>query len=143
VTGAEALLPAEASFHHIGVACRDLDREQEGLATLGYQPAGARFVDQTQGIAGVFLEGSGPRLELLAPLPGRDVLDPWLHGAKMYHLAYEVDDLDGALVAAGRVRARQVSRPVPAVAFEGRRICFVMLRTMFLLELIEAPPAQA
>ena len=49
----------------------------------------------------MFVEGLGPRLELLAPLEGSTVLDPWLRGgSRMYHLAYEVADLDAAVAAA-------------------------------------------
>jgi methylmalonyl-CoA/ethylmalonyl-CoA epimerase len=133
------ILPAGSSFHHIGVACRDLVREQEGLADLGYQPSGAQFTDPRQGVVGLFLEGPGPRLELLAPSGDSQVLDPWLSGrAKMYHLAYEVPQLDEALHAAAAAGAPRVSEPVPALAFDDRAICFVVLRNLFLVELIEA-----
>jgi methylmalonyl-CoA/ethylmalonyl-CoA epimerase len=133
------ILEADARFHHIGVACRDLQREQDGLELLGYAPAGERFSDPGQGITGLFLEGRGPRLELLAPLDGSDTLDPWLAGrAKMYHLAYEVPDLSAAIDAASAAGCRIISGPTPAVAFGGRAICFVMLRTLDLVEFIEA-----
>jgi methylmalonyl-CoA/ethylmalonyl-CoA epimerase len=135
-------LGSEARFHHIGVACRDLEREQGGFAALGYMPVGDQFTDARQGVVGLFLEGSGPRLELLAPFEDSDTLAPWLSGrAKMYHLAYEVIGLDEAMARAGGVSARLVSKPTPAVAFGGRNICFLMLRTMFLVELIEAAQA--
>jgi methylmalonyl-CoA/ethylmalonyl-CoA epimerase len=139
VSNAGKILPASSRFHHVGVACRSLDREEAGLAWLGYGRTGELFTDEHQGISGVFLEGPGPRLELLEPLEGRDVLDPWLEGrAKMYHLAYEVDELDPATEAARNAGARPVSPAAPAVAFGNRRICFIMLPSLFLVELIEA-----
>ncbi len=77
----------------------DLKSEEEVLRPLGYMRAGDEFTDTRQGIVGVFLEGAGPRLELLCPLDGRDVLDLWLAGrAKMYHVAFEVQELATALV---------------------------------------------
>lgn len=134
------ILPPSSRFHHLGVACRDLDDEQAGLRCLGYEPVGARFTDSLQGIIGVFVEGLGPRLELLAPLKGSAVLDPWLRGgSRVYHLAYEVADMEEAVSAASGADARRISGPVPAVAFEGRRICFLMLRIRLLVELIELP----
>jgi methylmalonyl-CoA/ethylmalonyl-CoA epimerase len=134
-------LPPTSRFHHVGVACTDLEAEKAGVRALGYESVGGPFTDRRQGVTGLFLEGIGPRLELLAPLEGSDVLDPWLRSkAKMYHLAYEVDDLADAIGDAKKVGARPLSPPVPAVAFEDRQICFLMLRSMLLVELIEAPP---
>jgi methylmalonyl-CoA/ethylmalonyl-CoA epimerase len=139
----ESILGAGARFHHVGLACRDMDREEAGLSALGYARVGAPFSDPRQGIAGLFLDGPGPQLELLAPLEGSSVLDPWLAGrAKMYHLAYEVPEFDKAIAAAQAAGGRIVSEPVPSVAFDGRRICFVMLRNLFLVELIESGEPQ-
>jgi methylmalonyl-CoA/ethylmalonyl-CoA epimerase len=125
------------NFHHVGYACRDLDAELSGLAALAYAEVGERFTDPVQGVNGLFCEGGGPRLELLAPLPGSDVLDPWLRGpAKLYHLAYEVQDIDVALERVTRDGARVVRPSVPAVAFDGRPIAFLMLRNRLLVEYI-------
>lgn len=135
--GSESL-PAGSRFHHIGLACRDIDGEVDHLRALGYEPVGAAFRDPVQGVSGLFLEGLGPRIELLAPLEGSSVLEPWLAGrARMYHLAYEVDELEQAVEAVARSGARTLGAPVPAVAFDGRRTCFLMLRNLFLAELIE------
>ena len=129
-----------ARFHHVGLACRDIDRELAALRGLGYSPAGEKFSDPGQGITGLFVEGIGPRLELLEPLEGSTVLDPWLAGGgRMYHLAYEVEDMDASIAAAAQVRARPVADPVPALVYDGRRIVFILLRARFLVELIEAP----
>jgi methylmalonyl-CoA/ethylmalonyl-CoA epimerase len=130
----------EARFHHVGLACRSIDKELASLGGLGYSAAGERFSDPRQGITGLFVEGIGPRLELLEPLEGSTVLDPWLGGGgRMYHLAYEVKDMDGSIAAAAQARARLVSDPVPAVVYEGRRIAFLLLGARLLIELIEAP----
>lgn len=128
-----------ATFHHIGIACRSITREEAALGLIGYRRAGPVFQDSIQGVEGVFLEGGGPRLELLVNLPGSSTLDPWLKcESRMYHLAYEVPDLDASVNSLQSSRAKLVSGPVPAVAFDGRRIAFVMLRTMSLVELIAA-----
>ena len=126
------------SFHHIGIACRDIRVEADNYALLGYSPEGAEFEDPKQGIQGRFYVGPGPRIELLCPLEGSKVLDPWLQrDIKMYHLAYEVPSLDQAVADFTAKGSRQVSEAVPAVAFAGRRIVFLMLPNMALFELIE------
>ena len=73
-------------------------------------------------------------------LEGSTTLDPWLKGpARIYQQAYETPTFDDSVAQFQAVGARVVSPPVPAVAFGGRWICFVMLRTMTLVELVEAP----
>jgi methylmalonyl-CoA/ethylmalonyl-CoA epimerase len=131
----------EGRFHHIGVACNSLDREAEGFKHLRYMPEGPDFEDPIQGIQGRFLVGQGPRVELLSPLRPGGVLDPWLRrGAKMYHLAYLVADLPLELARLQATGARLVAVPVPAVAFGGRAIAFLMLPNMMLVEFIQEVP---
>jgi methylmalonyl-CoA/ethylmalonyl-CoA epimerase len=126
-----------ATFHHIGVACRDLNSETNRFAALGYAPEGADFTDPIQGVSGRFLVGGGPRLELLVPLSTEGCLAPWLKtGAKLYHLAYIAPDFDGEILRLRGRGAKTVVQPVPAVAFAGRRITFLMLPNMMLVELI-------
>jgi len=127
------------SFHHIGVACRSLDVEEQHYRPLGYGREGADFTDPIQGIQGRFLTGGGPRLELLVETPGKSVLTPWLRkGIRLYHLAWEAADLSEASRQFVERRARVVVPPVPAVAFGGRSITFLMLPNLQLIELIEA-----
>ena len=131
-------VPAGYEFHHIGYACAAMAREREMFAALGYQLEGDVFEDATQGIAGCFLTGPGPRLELLENLPGSSTLTPWLNaGIKMYHFAYLVEDIAAALEWARSLRGKVTVQPVAATAFGGRRIAFVMFRTGMMLEFIE------
>jgi methylmalonyl-CoA/ethylmalonyl-CoA epimerase len=135
---ASSFLPAGAIFHHIGYATASLVREREFFKCLGYQQEGLDFKDPEQGIRGCFLQGPGPRLELLENLPGADTLTPWLNtGIKMYHFAYQVEDLDMAIFWARSQRGKMTVAPVPAVAFEERRICFFAFRQGPMLEFIE------
>ena len=127
-------------FHHIGWACRSLEREAPELLKLGYAPQGETFVDSGQGIRGRFLVGPGPMIELLEPLPGTQTLRPWLdRETKMYHLAYLTSDLQATLDVMRAERARVVVQPLPAPAFDDRRIAFVVMPNMMLVELIEQP----
>lgn len=130
-------LPSDAQFHHVGYATASIEREQKVLMSLGYIQEGPPFEDPVQGVAGRFLVGAGPRIELLEPLPGSATLIPWLNaGVKMYHLAYEVEDVRAATEWARAQRARITVDCMPAVAFGGRRISFAMMRNGLLIELI-------
>lgn len=130
----------ELTFHHIGLACRDLDAEAKPFELLGYRPEASDFTDPRQGIRGRFLIGPGLRLELLVPLPGSTVLDPWLgKEIKMYHQAFESPSLEASIEHLRASRGKVVVPPTPAVAFDGRLISFVLLRNLTLIELIQAP----
>jgi methylmalonyl-CoA/ethylmalonyl-CoA epimerase len=125
-------------FHHIGVACRNLDAEEEAFSLLGYVREGAEFYDPIQGIHGRFLTGGGPRLEILRNHDDPGVLSAWLKkGIRFYHVAYETglfDECRDAFAAGG---AKCVVEPVPAVAFGGRSISFHLMRNLTLVELID------
>ena len=124
-------------FHHIGVACRNLDAETARFAALGYRPEGSDFTDPTQGVSGRFLMGGGPRLELLSSLSAEGVLAPWLKAeVKLYHLAYETPAFDDEISRLQGQGAKVVVQPVPAVAYGGRRIAFLMVPNLLLIELI-------
>ena len=89
----------------------------------------------------MFLGGQSPRLELLESLGSTDVglLSPWLkEDTKLYHLAYLTRNLAQAIERIRAARAKLVVEPVPAVAFGGRDIAFLMLPNRILIELIQA-----
>ncbi len=130
---------SKLKFHHIGVACTDLEVETARLSILGYVVEGDDFTDPIQGVRGRFLTGQTPRLELLVPLAENSVLSPWLKSnTKMYHLAYETDYLNMAIEQLCSQRVRVVVKPTPAVAFDNRQIAFLMLPNMLLIELVSS-----
>lgn len=125
-------------FHHIGVACTSIDAERARFALLGYVPESEPFVDRTQGVRGTFLVGPGLRVELLEQLPGSTVLESWLRAnIRLYHQAFEVDDIEAAISDLRRGGAVLVAPATPAVAFDGRAIAFLLLPGVLLVELVQ------
>jgi len=134
----ENSFPIDYEFHHLGYATKSIEESMGFFAFLGYVQEGDRFVDHSQGVAGCFLTGPGPRIELLENLPGVETLTPWITaGVKIYHFAYLVEDLDQAITAARQQSAKVIVPPVPATAFDLRRICFVIYRSGMVVEFIE------
>lgn len=131
-------IPTGYEFHHIGYATASIEREQSFFEFLGYRIEGRVFTDPRQGVIGCFMIGLGPRIELLENSPGSNTLTPWLNaGTKIYHFAYWVDSIGQALDWARGQRARIVVPPVPAPAFGGRKIAFVIFRNGLMLEFIQ------
>ncbi len=128
----------EISFHHIGVATRGIEKELPLYTLMGYKKESIFFEDQTQGIRGLFLIAKNqPRLELLENLVGSHTLDePLKRGQKLYHTAYYVQHIEKAVKVFSHSRAKIIS-PLKQSVYFGKRICFLMLPNMSLIELIE------
>lgn len=125
-------------FHHIGVACNNLERDRKAFQFLGYQTETAAFSDQAQGIKGQFMIANNqPRIELLQNLENCTTLTPYLEkGVKLYHFAYSVNQIEQACEYLVKCRAKVIS-PLKESVYFGKRICFLMLPNMFLVELVE------
>ena len=130
---------------HVGVAVSTLEPTTELLSALfGYKVVSGPFDDPIQKVTVNFLAKSAEdvaEIELIAPLaqdsPIRSMLAK--DGGGAYHLCFETSDIDGALAHAKSNGCIVVSPPVPAVAFQGRRIAWIYTRSRQLFELVEAP----
>lgn len=138
--------PAGLDFKllHVGVAVRSIEPTAETLSTLfGYKVVSGPFDDPIQKVKVLFLAQSGQdvaEIELVAPLGPDSPVQSMLtkNGGGAYHLCFATGDLDGALEHATKNGCIVVSAPVPAVAFEGRRIAWIYTRSRQLFELVEA-----
>jgi methylmalonyl-CoA/ethylmalonyl-CoA epimerase len=138
--------PEELNFKllHVGVAVPSLDSTTELLSSLfGYEVVSGPFDDPIQKVTVNFLAKSvddPAEIELIAPLtddsPIRSILAKDRGAA--YHLCFQTSDIDRALIHAQNNGCIVVSAPVPAVAFQGRRIAWIYTRSRQLFELVEA-----
>jgi methylmalonyl-CoA/ethylmalonyl-CoA epimerase len=140
------LTPEELGFklRHVGVAVPSLDPATDTLATLfGYRVISGPFDDPIQKVSVNFLTQSDndvAEIELIAPLGQDSPINAMLakSGGGAYHLCFETSDIEQALVHAKNNGCIVVSGPVPAVAFNGRRIAWIYTRSRQLFELVEA-----
>lgn len=131
--------PGDLVFHHIGLACRDMAADRRDHERLGYRAEGPEFADPMQRIRGLFMTLGPMRVELLEPLDATSPLHAYLkRGIKIYHQCFECRDLERTIAELEKNGARVASSPKPAVAFNNRRIAFLMLPSQMLIELIES-----
>jgi methylmalonyl-CoA/ethylmalonyl-CoA epimerase len=129
---------------HVGVAVPSLQPATESLAALfGYTAVAGPFDDPVQKVAVNFLaasESDAVEIELIAPLGEESPIRAMLakNGGGAYHLCFETQDIEAALVHAENNGCVVVARPVPAVAFDGRRIAWIYTPARQLFELVEA-----
>lgn len=128
------------TFHHIGIACRDIDKTKAFYLQQGYT-ATPTVDDPLQHVRISFLNKEGaPRLELLEPLDEQNPVARTLAtaGVTPYHMCYEVRDLESAIAELRTQRFLLVNGPVPACALENRRIAFMFQKNTGLIELVES-----
>ena len=87
-----------------------------------------------------FLEDDGgARLELIHPLSETSPVARALkQGGGLNHICYRVEDLESSIQAMVANGAKVVREPLPAVAFDGRRVTFLYTRERELIEFVEA-----
>ncbi len=84
-------------------------------------------------------EGKYPLLELVEPVseksPVRNILNK--AGVSAYHFCYEVENLNDSIAELRKKKFMLLVKPVEAVAFDGRKICFLYHKDAGLIELLE------
>jgi methylmalonyl-CoA/ethylmalonyl-CoA epimerase len=129
-------------FSHLGVAVADIHQAVSVYENVfGYRLLSGPFHDPVQR-ATICLVGTGTLgdvvLEIVAPLDDESPVNKMLaRGLGAYHVCYEVDDLLKTLEAVRAGGCVIVSRPVPAVAFGGRRIAWFYTPSRQLVEILE------
>src|SRR5262245_11039393 len=129
-------------LHHVAYVTQNVEKKAAQLTDLlGFRPAGPVVVDPIQGVRIQFMKmGDSGLLELLEPHGEKSPVQRHLQkGGGLYHLCFEVDDLDATLQ---RLRdtggAVVVREPVPAPAIDNRRVAFVVTASRDLIEFVEA-----
>ena len=127
-------------FHHIGIVVEDISSAASWYRDVcGYRPAGEIVRDPIQGVrVQLWQAEDGPCIELIEPDSEASRVSKFLkeRGGGLYHLCYEVDDLNEALQKLRRAGAFPVTKPEPAIAFEGRLVVFLITPQRMMVELV-------
>ena len=86
-------------------------------------------------------QSGGYAIELLSGGEDSPVFRHIQRGGGLYHFCYAVADMETAVTKAKDLGAALVSPPTPDVAFDGRRVAFLMHKLHGIFELVEAYPA--
>jgi methylmalonyl-CoA/ethylmalonyl-CoA epimerase len=139
----QAKLDQTIRLHHVGYVVRSItevaDRFAQSVAASWDQKI---FQDPLQDAKVAFLAGTVqefPLVELVEPVSeGSPVANFLKRGGGLHHLCYEVESLDKQLEFSRTIGGKIVRPPLPAVAFDGRRIAWVYTKDRLLLEFLDA-----
>jgi methylmalonyl-CoA/ethylmalonyl-CoA epimerase len=134
--------PDHLNLHHIGFVVLSIQESAESFAlSLGATWNGNVVFDPIQKVRVTFFQGrnaTDPLIELVEPGEPESPVSRFLErGGGLHHLCYEVKDLESHLAFCKSVGTIIIRPPVPAVAFDGRRIAWAMTKRRLLMEFLE------
>jgi methylmalonyl-CoA/ethylmalonyl-CoA epimerase len=123
-------------FHHVGVACRDIDEEIASISRIHEVIEQTPTVfDEKQNAHLVMLTLSdGSNIELIA---GKQVELVLKKGITYYHICFEVDDINAEIERLENEGAFLISPPKPAILFNNREVAFLKV-SYGIIELLNA-----
>jgi len=124
---------------HIGYITRNLDLLSSIFESIGYNK-GDVFFDDTQRTKICFMsrDGINERIELVEPYNDNNTMNNMLkkHGEGPYHICYEVDDVFEEYETLLDNDWIPLFKPVSAIAFENRLICYFYKEEAGYLEIV-------
>jgi methylmalonyl-CoA/ethylmalonyl-CoA epimerase len=130
-------------FDHLGVFVKSLD---EGLThfhkMFHIKTISDEFHDPLLKVSvQLLVDSSGIRYETVAPNGLGNPVDAVLRERKniLNHVAYRTDEFENELVRLRAEGCLPLGKPVPAVAFDGSRVVFLLTPLRLILEIIENP----
>lgn len=129
-------------LHHVGYVVADIAASVPGFQkSLGASWDSQIFTDPHQKVKVTFLttRPGDAQIELVEPVGDDSPVLRFLcdRGGGLHHVCYEVSDLEQSLADFKSRGALIVKRPKPAVAFQGRRIAWILTPEKLLVELLE------
>ena len=126
-------------FHHIGIACSKIEKSIETYHKLGYSFSKIIY-DPIQNVNLCFLKkNNSPMIELVSSNDSNSILNNILkkNGTIPYHTCYKTKNIDDEINSLIKKGFILISKPVKAIAFSNRKICFMYNKNIGIIELLE------
>tara|TARA_A100000164_G_C21313789_1_gene498873 strand:+ start:137 stop:532 length:396 start_codon:yes stop_codon:yes gene_type:complete len=128
-------------FHHIGIIVKDINYGLKFYRNIFLKlKVSNTIIDKKIGVKIKFLSGKNNVLiELISPYGKFSPIKNLINQKKaiINHLAYKVRNLDNQMTILKKKKCLQISNPIPAKAFNGKRVVFFMTPLNHIIELIE------
>ena len=128
------------NVNHIGYAVKKLENAIKSFMALGYE-FGDIINDHERNIKVSFGEKDGYRIELVCPLDvsKESPVDNYLCNVRAtpYHICYETHCFDNDVENLEKDGYKIIIAPAPSIAFQGRRVVFMMSLSIGLVEIVE------
>lgn len=135
------IAPPAMLLHHVGIVVADIEKARDDYVNrFGFEVVSDKIHDPEQTAFVLFLRMPGDMsyVELVAPDSPKSKLAAALErGGGLNHLCYATPDIAATIAAMTKRGMRLIRTPVPAVAFGGRKIAWLLGKDFALVELVE------
>jgi len=129
------------NINHIGIVVKNINESSEYYQIFfQYSVSSEIFFDPIQKVIIQFLHSKNNKatIELIEPADDDSPVANTLgKGGGLNHLCYEVGDIEKTITEFKSKGCRLISGPVPAVAFNNKRVAFLYTRQRELIEFVE------
>lgn len=127
---------------HMGIAVRNLSTSAAEYELLGFSRVSEIYEDYARNVNILFMENNqGYRIELIEtkdiekPSPIDTILKQAAH--IIYHICYKTDSMDDTISELRKNGYIPVTNLEPAIAFNNKRVCFLLHKKIGFIELVE------
>lgn len=125
-------------FHHIGYLTNNLDKTTNYFKKLKYKKVKKLIFDRNLKVKIQFLKNGNNTIELIKPnINNYGLINILKQKNYAYHFAYKVKDLNKALFQLKK-NFKLIVNPIPAKAFQGKKVAFLSMPDGFIIELIQS-----
>ena len=125
-------------FHHIGYLVNNFNSAFKNFKKCNYKKKKSIIIDNNLKVKIQFLVNGNNIIELVKPHKNNIGLLSLLKKKNYaYHFAYTVKNLDKTLVRLKK-NFKIIVNPVPAKAFNNKKVAFLKMKNDFIIELIES-----
>tara|TARA_B100001248_G_C26984276_1_gene276060 strand:+ start:94 stop:477 length:384 start_codon:yes stop_codon:yes gene_type:complete len=125
-------------FHHIGYLVNNFNSAIRDFKKFNYKKKKSVITDNNLKVQIQFLVNGNNIIELVKPHKKNIGLLSLLKKKNYaYHFAYKVRNLDKTLVALKK-KFKIIVNPVPAKAFNNKKVAFLKMKNDFIIELIQS-----
>lgn len=128
------------AIDHIGYAVQNIEETAKLYLDAGWNLSEI-FEEHVQNTKIAFLSKSGfTKIELVSPLNAtKSPVDNILlkNGVALYHICYKVDDIESAVEDLYEENFKPLFMPVPSVAMNNKKICYLHHMSIGLIEIVE------
>lgn len=126
--------------HHYGFLTKNIDKSLSYFYKLGYKKISNLINDKERGVDIVFIESkNGQLIELVSPNIENSIVSNIIKNQanSIYHICYIVKSIELEVEKLVKENFILINEPKPAIAFDGKRVAFLMSRYTGMIELLE------
>ena len=126
-------------FHHIGYLTTNLNNSIKEFKKINYKKKGNLINDKNLLVKIQFIFNSNNIIELVKPYKKNySLLKIFKNKNYAYHFAYKVKNLKTSIKKLKKNNFKIIVNPVPAKAFNNKKVAFLKMKNGFIIELIES-----